>query len=163
MIMAVSATIATAQHGNKEGAMDMKSDEPVGVKVADGMLYGKDYDRSVNFTEFADLMKEPSANNEKTILLKGSVAEVCQSMGCWMTMTEGNNTVRIKTLHEFFLPKDIAGRNAIVSGKFKVTEITEEQAKHYLEESKNPSMKPEDIKGPQKAYEIEATGITILE
>ncbi len=78
-------------------------------------------------------------------------------------MTEGDNTVRIKTLHEFFLPKDIAGKNAVVSGTFKTTELTEEEARHYLEESKNPTMKPEDIKGPQKAYIIEATGITILD
>lgn len=163
MIMAVSVTIASAQHDKKEGAMDMKSDEPVGVKVSDGLLFGKDYDRSSTVIEFTDLMKEPSANNEKTLLVKGRVAEVCQSMGCWMTMTEGDNTVRIKTLHEFFLPKDIAGKNAVVSGTFKTTELTEEEARHYLEESKNPTMKPEDIKGPQKAYIIEATGITILD
>ncbi len=63
MIMAVSATIATAQHDKKEGAMDMKSDEPVGVKVSDGLLFGKDYDRSSTVIEFTDLMKQPSANN----------------------------------------------------------------------------------------------------
>lgn len=163
MIFAVSATIATAQNDSKEGKMDMKSDDPVGVKVADGMLYGKDYDRSFTVTEFTDLMKEPSANYDKAVMVKGNVAEVCQSMGCWMTMTEGNNTVRIKTQHEFFLPKDIAGKNAVVSGVFKVTELSEEEARHYLEESKNPTMKPEDIKGPQTAYIIEATGITILD
>ena len=70
MIFAVSGTIATAQHDSKEGAMDMKSDEPVGVKVADGMLYGKDYDRSFTVTEFTDLMKEPSANYDKTVMVK---------------------------------------------------------------------------------------------
>ncbi|MBK8383861.1 MAG: hypothetical protein IPL16_18620 [Ignavibacteria bacterium] len=51
MIFAVSATIPTAQNDSKEGKMDMKSDEPVGVKVTDGMLYGKDYDRSFTVTE----------------------------------------------------------------------------------------------------------------
>ena len=71
-------------------------------------------------------------------------------MGCWMRLSDGTNTTRVKTNHDFFLPKDIAGQNAIVYGTFKVTEISEDDAKHYNEESKNPNVKTESISGPQK-------------
>ncbi len=138
------------------------SDEPAGIKMPDGILYGKDYDGGMTIIEFSDLMKNSTDNNDKVVIVKGNVSEVCQEMGCWMIMSEGSNTVRIKTMHEFFLPKDIAGREAVVIGKFKMTEITEEMARHYNEESKNPTIKTENIKGPQKVYEMEAMGIKIL-
>lgn len=138
------------------------TNEPVGVKMSDGILYGKDYDETMTAVEFGDLINSVSDIDGKTVLVKGNVSEVCQSMGCWMIMSEGTNNVRVKTMHNFFLPKDIAGSNAVVFGTFKVTEISEEDAKHYNEESKNPAMKTEDIKGSQKAFEIEAVGIKIL-
>jgi hypothetical protein len=141
---------------------EKSSDEPSGIKMADGILYGKDYDPSMQVVEFSDFIKNVKDNDGKEVLIKGKVSEVCQAMGCWMIMSEGTNNVRVKTNHNFFLPKNIAGSNAIVIGTFKVTEISEEDAKHYNEESGNPSMKTDDIKGPQKAYEIDAFGIKIL-
>jgi hypothetical protein len=101
--------------------------------------------------------------NGKDVVVKGTVSEVCQEMGCWMTMSVDGKTTRIKTGHEFFLPKDVAGREAIVSGKFKIAEISEEDARHYNDESPNPTVKSEDIVGPQKALEIEASGIVIMD
>ncbi|MEO8211462.1 MAG: DUF4920 domain-containing protein [bacterium] len=145
-----------------KGTEKKSSDEPAGIKMSDGILYGKDFDPSMTVIEFSDLMNAVLDNDGKTILVKGSVSDVCQAMGCWMIMSEGKNNVRVKTDHNFFLPKDIAGSNAVVIGTFKSTKISEEDAKHYNEESKNPTMKTEDISGTQDAYEIEAIGIKIL-
>lgn len=149
-------------HENHDPKAVEESKEPVGVKTDDGILYGKNNDSKMTITEYADLMKDPVSNNDKVIVVKGNVSEVCQAMGCWMVLSDGTNNTRVKTNHEFLLPKDITGRNAIVYGTFKVTEISEDDAKHYNEETKNPAVKTEDIKGPQKAYELEATGIVIL-
>lgn len=139
-----------------------KNTEPTGVVLSDGVLYGKDYDQSMTVIEFEDLLKSANDYDDKVVLVKGNVSEVCQKMGCWMTITSGSDQARVKTLHEFFLPKDIAGQKAIVIGTFKVTEISEEQARHYNDETKNPKVKSEEIKGPQKVYELEAMGIKIL-
>lgn len=160
--LAMITSVSYSQHDMKTESTDMKKYEPVGIKTDDGILYGKDYDATMPVVTFGDLMKNTEANNGQTILVKGNVTEVCQEMGCWMMMSDGTNSARVKTLHKFFLPKDIAGSNAIVIGTFKVAEISEDEARHYLEESKNPTMKPEDLKGPQKVYEIEALGIKIL-
>ncbi len=162
-ILIFMSTISYSQVEFKSKDSDKKdTDEPIGIKMSDGILYGKDYDQSMTIMEFNNLMNSIAENNGKVVLVTGSVSEVCQKMGCWMTMSDGTNTTRVKTLHEFFLPKDIAGRNAVVIGTFKVTEISEDQAKHYNDESKNPKIKTEDISGPQEAYEIEAIGIKIL-
>ncbi len=138
------------------------SDKPAGTKTEDGIIYGNDYDPTMEVVAFADLISNPSDNNGKTVLVTGKVAEVCQEMGCWMIMSDGTNTARVLTDHKFFLPKDVAGNNAVVIGTFKVTEIPEGEARHYNEESKDPTVKTEDINGPQKAFIIEATGIKIL-
>ncbi len=139
-----------------------KNTEPVGIILSDGVLYGKDYDQSMTIIEFEDLLKSANDYDDKVVLVKGNVSEVCQKMGCWMTMSGGSQEARVKTLHEFFLPKDIGGQEAVVIGTFKVTEISEEQARHYNDETKNPKVKSDEIKGPKKAYEIEAMGIKIL-
>lgn len=163
IIIFIASSISNAQedkHGTHNG--DKKSDEPVGIKMNDGMLYGKDYDPSMKVVEFGDLISSSSENNNKLVLVRGTVAEVCQAMGCWMTMTDGSVTARVKTGHEYLLPKDIAGQNAVVIGTFKMTEISEADARHYNDETKNPKVKTEDIIGTQKVYEIDAMGIKIL-
>ncbi len=143
-------------HGKKE-----KSMEPVGVQTQDGMLYGKDYDAEMQPMAYGELLQNAEKSNDKIVVVKGKVAEVCQAMGCWMTMTDGVTTTRATTSHNFFLPKDIAGQEAVIFGTFKVKEISEEEARHYNEESKNP-VDNESIVGPQKVYEIDAIGIKIL-
>ncbi|MBV6479820.1 MAG: hypothetical protein HGGPFJEG_02616 [Ignavibacteria bacterium] len=163
----LAASVSYSQDDTKPGDQtdvktDVKKDSHEGIKMSDGILYGKDYDQSMSVITFDDLMKNAEQHNGKVVVVKGDVSEVCQKMGCWMTMTDGTNTVRVKTLHEFFLPKDIAGRNAVVVGTFNITEISEDDAKHYNEESSNPK-NSDEIKGTQKGFEIDANGVKILE
>ena len=165
-ILMTSSVIYSQNDQNMDHKMDNSkgtvTDEPVGIKMSDGILYGKDYSTDMAIIEFADVIKGASDNNGKVVLIKGNVAEVCQAMGCWMTMSDGTIKARVKTGHEFLLPKDVAGRDAIVIGTFKITEISEDDARHYNEETKNPIVKTEDIIGIQKVYEIDAIGIKIL-
>ncbi|MBX7043680.1 MAG: DUF4920 domain-containing protein [Ignavibacteria bacterium] len=147
-------------------ATDLKasgSDDPVGTKVDGGMLYGKAIDPTSEVISYSDFLSKMDELNGKDVILKGTVADVCQAMGCWLTLSADGKTTRIKTDHEFFLPKDIAGREAIVAGKFVISEISEEDARHFNDESKNPTVKSEDIKGPQKAFEMSATGVVVLD
>lgn len=139
------------------------SDDPVGTKVDGGMLYGKSSEQPAEALSYSELIGKMEAVNGQAVTVKGKVHEVCQAMGCWMTMTENGMTTRVKTGHEFFLPKDVSGKDAVVTGVFKITEISEADARHYNDESPNPTIKSEDIIGPQKAFQIDATGIVILD
>jgi hypothetical protein len=148
-------TISFAQE-NKEEKIEVK-----GVQQDDGVLYGAELNAELNEVTFADLIAKPDEYNGKVIKISGNITDVCQSAGCWMILSDGTSTMRVSTLHKFFLPKDATGK-AISEGKFKVTEETEEHARMMNEESRNPTMKTEDIKGPQKVFLIQATGIKIL-
>jgi len=163
LILSGTGLVRSQECNNATELKASGSDDPVGTKVDGGMLYGKAIDPTSEVVSYSDFVTKMDEMNGKEIILKGTVADVCQAMGCWMTLSADGKTTRIKTDHEFFLPKDVAGREAIVSGKFMISEISEEDARHFNDESKNPTVKSEDIKGPQKAFEMSATGIVILD
>jgi Domain of unknown function (DUF4920) len=156
------SSVSYSQDDVKASSDAASSDEPSGIKMSDGILYGKDYDPNKQVVEFSEFISNAKDNDGKEVLIKGNISEVCQEMGCWMVISDGTNNVRILTNHNFFVPKDIAGRSAVVVGTFKVTELSEEEANHYNKESGDPSMKTQDVKGPQKEYEIDAFGIKVL-
>ena len=143
-------------------AKEEKTMEPVGVKTSAGMLYGSAIDENVKQLSFGDLLGNAESVNNTIVTVRGVVAEVCQAMGCWMVMTDGTTSVRAKTGHNFFLPKDISGKEVIITGTFKMTEISEDDAKHFNEESSNPKDESE-IVGPQQVLVIDATGIEVLD
>ena len=46
------------------------------------------------------------------------VSAVCQSMGCWMQITDTSGKAHIKMAgHSFFVPKESSGHRAMVQGK----------------------------------------------
>ncbi len=140
----------------------MKHDEKYEVKakeLSDGTLYGEDIDAAQPVLKIADIYANLDAYQNKLVVVEGNVTEVCQSMGCWTMISDGKNEIRSMTLHKFFLPKDMKNVKAVVQGEFEVKEITEEQAKHFAEES---GKNADNIKGPQKLYRIKAAGIKIL-
>lgn len=133
-----------------------------GKKVEDGVIYGNDLNKELQPVLLSDLITSPQNYEDKTICVSGTITDVCQGMGCWMKISDGTNEIMVQTLHKFYLPKDAAGGNAVAEGMFKMTEISEEHAKEMTKESLNPKLKPEEIKGPQKVYVIQATGVKIL-
>ena len=72
----------------------------------------------------------------KTIKLTGTVASVCQPMGCWMVLADDKGQqVRISSKgHDIFVPKSSAGRVATVEGEFKQKVLSKEQAQHFEDE-----------------------------
>ena len=135
-------------------------DEPEGTKVDGGMLYGQAIAEGKEVVEYVTLVEAKEKYDGMEIILSGEIKDVCQKAGCWFTFGEGKNSIRVMTKHEFFIPKNSGGKTASVEGVFKVTEISQETAEHYNEESTAP-VDASEIEGPQKALIFEATGIVI--
>ena len=96
----------------------------------------------------------------KTLQVSGTVDSVCQKAGCWMVLRDGDVTARIFMKgHSFFLPRDIAGRKALVEGEMKTKTLTEDFAKH-LEQDKGGD--PASVKGDQREIVMEATGVKLV-
>ena len=102
-----------------------------------------------------------------TVQVKGTVAEVCQMMGCWMALTGGGKSIRIKVNDgDIVFPKEAVGRTAIAEGKLTKIELTKEQAieraRHEAEEQ-GRKFNPAKVKGGLTIYQIDGTGAVLLD
>jgi hypothetical protein len=94
-------------------------------------------------TRLADILREPSQFDGRTVRVDGTVSGVCQRKGCWMMLRDGGNEVRIRFRdYGFFVPLDASGRTAAVEGTAKV-EVTSEALRRHLAEDAGES--PEAI------------------
>jgi len=98
----------------------------------------------------------------RTIRVDGLLKDVCRKKGCWTVLRDGKTEVRVKFRdYAFFVPRDAAGRRALVEGIVTAKTISEAEAKHYAEESGDPES-AKKIKGPQKVLAFTAIGVEIL-
>lgn len=99
------------------------------------------------------------------VKIQGKITSVCQKKGCWMMMeTVDGNTMRVRFKdYEFFVPKDCAGKTAIIEGiAFNdVTSVAE--LKHYAEDANKSKEEIEKITQPEKKPAFEAEGVIIYE
>ena len=113
-----------------------------------------------------DVMMKDKAKLEN-IQLSGYVSEVCQKEGCWLRLRtnkdiEDDMFVKMKD-HAFLLPKDIAGKTAIINGTVvkKVQSVAEQQ--HYLEDAGASKEEIAKITQPKETYQMQATGVVLLD
>lgn len=111
----------------------------------------------------AQVRANPEAFFEKTLLIEGTAAAVCQAKGCWMTITDGQGEpiwVRWSTGcgGNYAFPKDAAGHHVVLQGSFYPKEISPADAEHLAEES--GTLKAEDIAG--ETFEINATAFVLF-
>lgn len=139
-----------------------QTDEPNGTEIEEGVLFGAALNQDLNVITFEQLISRSGEFNKKEIVVTGNISDVCQSTGCWVLLSDGSNSVRVKTNHDFFMPKDCSGKNAKVQGTFEIKEITKDEAEHYSDESKDNDGTTENAKESQKVYEVIATGVILL-
>jgi hypothetical protein len=113
--------------------------------------------------QLAAVRANPSAYFDKTLLVEGTAAAVCQAKGCWMTITDGQGEpiwVRWSSGcgGAYAFPKDAAGRRVILQGSFYAKEISPADAEHLAGES--GGMAAAEIAGP--TFEINATACVLL-
>jgi hypothetical protein len=109
-----------------------------------------------------EAVKHPERYKDRTVLLEGRIKDVCQMKGCWLVLTDGDDTIRIKFEgYSFFVPKDSRGKQARVEGKLIWETISEAMARHYASEQSQPPDLSQ-MRGPQKVVSFEASGVQIF-
>ena len=118
-------------------------------------------------TPVATVMSNPDSYVGKTVQVKGKVTEVCQMMGCWLQITDGEKALRFKVKDgEILFPKNSAGRNVVAEGVLKKIELTQQQAvawaKHEAEE-RGEKFDAAKIKSGKTMYQIQGSGAVLLD
>ena len=96
--------------------------------------------------------------------LRGTVNEVCQAKGCWMTIAAGDGTemmVKFKD-YGFFVPKDISGREVVMHGMayYQITPVDE--LRHYAEDAGKSATEIAAITEPKRELRFLADGVQLV-
>ena len=95
--------------------------------------------------------------------VKGKITGVCQAKGCWMTLDLGNDEMmRVKFKdYGFFVPKDAAGKTAIIQGIAKKEIVSVDELKHLAEDAGKSEKEINSIKEPKEELTFVASGVII--
>ena len=148
-------------------AMAGESGYPADSTAPDGRsFHGLRIDESeaIPVTQLTSALSEEGAL--PAVKVEGEVDAACQMKGCWMTMKLANGSdmrVRFKD-YGFFVPKDCAGKTAVVEGKAFYDTTSVEMLRHYAVDG---GMSEEEAEKkytePEVAIAFEATGVIIKE
>lgn len=113
----------------------------------------------------ADELEQKAATSEYNGRITGKVTEVCQAMGCWFKIQKKDGTaLMVKTKdHRYFLPQSLVGKTVAIDGTAKVKEVTEAQRRHLAEDAGKPKEEIEKIKGTEKAVQVTAASVQVLD
>lgn len=134
------------------GQEEMKSTGSFGEPITkNGAISVKKLPGKMENTESAD------------IKVKGVITEVCQAKGCWMTLDMGDDELmRVKFKdYGFFVPKDAAGKTAIIQGVAKKETISVADLRHLAEDSGKSEKEIKSIKEPKEELTFVAKGVII--
>ena len=82
----------------------------------------------------ADAAANPADYQGKPAKFSGRITEVCQKKGCWVVLEHDGHSARVMAKdHGFEVPKDASGP-AVAYGELQVEPISEEHARHLVED-----------------------------
>ena len=130
----------------------------VGAPIADDRAVG-----AADSPEAARLFEGLKPRDTVQTVFRARVVDVCQAKGCWMRLAlpEGEAVmVRFKD-YGFFVPKDIAGQEVVVSGEAFISEVSEEERRHLAADAGKPEAEIRKIRGAAREPGFEAAGVRI--
>lgn len=117
-----------------------------------------------NYIEVVAVTTAMKGEKKRDMKVRGTVAEVCQEKGCWMTMTMANGEEMRITFkdYKFFVPKDLAGKEVIVDGYAYVDTTSVKQLQHYAKDGGKSEAEIAAIVSPKPEISFEAKGVAVL-
>ncbi|GAB4115293.1 MAG: hypothetical protein OHK0013_49690 [Sandaracinaceae bacterium] len=99
-------------------------------------LFGRELQDGVQSVTLAALSADASSFADRVVRTEGTIERVCQRMGCWMELRAENVApVRVPLAgHSYFLPRDVAGRPAVIEGRVAVRPLTDDVRRHLESE-----------------------------
>jgi hypothetical protein len=127
--------------------------------------YGQKFDETGAITakELKQKIASLGAGETVSATVQGKIAAVCQARGCWMNLDMEDGTVMMVRMkdHAFFVPKDAAGRTAVVKGEGYIEETSVEMLKHFAEDAGKSQQEIDAITKPKQEFVFRAEGVVI--
>ena len=108
MLLCAAPTALAANYGEP-----MPAGEPVAIAVA---------------------AADPAGHADAPAKFSGRITQVCQKKGCWIVLEDEGSSARVMARdHGFEVPKDASGR-AVAYGQLQMEPVSEEHARHLVED-----------------------------
>ena len=116
-------------------------------------------------TPIKQVIQQLTPDKEIPTKIKGTITGVCQMKGCWMRIKDESDNelfIRFKD-YGFFVPKDAAGKTAILRGKAFIHTTSVDELKHYAEDAGKSAEEIAKITEPEQEYRFLADGVIIYD
>ncbi len=155
-----------AVHEHSEADGHDHDHEGATAESTDGKHFGATIDEE-GAIEYTALAAKMAGQDSVDVKVVGTVESVCQAKGCWMNITAGNEGtedmfVKFKD-YGFFMPKDIAGRRVVMSGKAYREETSVDELRHYAEDEGQSAEEIAAITEPKVELKFMADGVLLLD
>lgn len=144
----------------KEEKKEEKKEE-VKEETSKDTLLGVEFDKTkaMSASEFLTAFE---GKDSMQAMIAGTIDEVCQKKGCWMTMDLGNGqTMRISYDYKFLMPLNSAGLPIVINGMAYVDTVSVEDQKHYLKDAEASQEEIDAITEPEINLSFLATGVIL--
>jgi hypothetical protein len=135
-------------------------------EATDSIHFGEEItpDEAISFDTLLEIMREADAFTGK---VRGRVSSVCQTKGCWMTVTSatGQREASIFVQFEdygFFMPFDLAGSEVVMAGEASWDTTSVDELRHYAEDAGKSPEEIAAITEPEHELKFMATGVLIV-
>ena len=99
---------------------------------------------------------------EVEVKVAGTIDEVCQKKGCWMSVEVDNGeSMHVSYNYEFLLPKNCAGKEMVMKGYAFYDTIPVKHLKHLAEDAGKSEEEIAQITEPKSTLSFLATGVMI--
>ena len=107
------------------------------------------------------LHQNPDNYFDQTLWVEADVVAVCQKMGCWMQVQDGDSTSLVRWESgcggKYEFPKDAVGERILIQGSFYAKELSEADREHMQEEA------GEAVAIPERTFEMNASAVVLLD
>ncbi len=158
----ISACSSSTPSGDLSETMTIEASQ-----VADSFGEAPAPDEILTFDQLRAQLAQNDSPDSLVVKVKGTVQEVCQMKGCWMTVASQSESVepmmvRFKD-YGFFVPKDISGREVVMEGIAYLSTMSVEEQRHYAEDAGKSEAEIAAITDPKEEYTFEASGVLLLQ
>jgi Domain of unknown function (DUF4920) len=111
----------------------------------------------------ADLLAKLKKTDSIRVKVKGEINSCCQAKGCWMKMpltASQEMTVKFKD-YGFFVPKNAAGKPAVIDGWAYKELVSVDELKHFAEDAGESKEAIAKITKPEERVTFMADGVLI--
>lgn len=168
LLLALSLALTACDSDSREPAAD-GTEGAEAVASAPAVEAGSSFGDTFTLSEAQPVdvvLAEPAAFVDKTVRLEGTVVDVCEMRGCWLTLgAQNGDALRVKVRDgEMVFPMSARGLTAQVEGTITSHTISvEDQIKRgeYFAKENGETFDPASVTGPKTIYMLAPTSVQI--